>query len=121
MGRAIRHFAGTIPIIYAYTDNCPSLDVELGNMRVVHGKSEPGAPQTNGTMESMIKIILGGTRVNLLNGAPNCFYIFAADHYAMSRNILFLEDTRSCGMKTFEDSGYLLWQVWIIILRPHVR
>ena len=58
-------------------------------MRVVHGKSEPGEPQSNGTMESMVKVLLGGTRVNLLRGAPNCFYIFGADHYAMSRNILY--------------------------------
>ena len=88
MEEGIRSFKGKNEIGYAYTDQCRSLAKGLRNMKVTHGVSEPGVPQTNASMETMIKIILGGARVNLATGgAPVCFYVFACDHYCMCRNI----------------------------------
>ena len=58
-------------------------------MRINHDLSEPGVPETNGLMEAMVQVVLAATRTKLeVGGAPRCFYIHAAMHYCMMRNIL---------------------------------
>ena len=88
MGHALRQFGGRRPIVNAYSDNCPSLIEACINMGINHDLSEPGVPESNGLMESMVKLILGGARIKLdTGGAPICFYIHAAMHFCMIRNV----------------------------------
>ena len=89
MGKAVRQHKGRRTLKNVYSDNRPSLIEELSTMRINHDLSEPGVPETNGLMESMVKILIGATRTKLeVGGAPICFYIHAAMHYCMMRNIL---------------------------------
>ena len=79
MGNAIRAFKGRRNIDLIYSDNCPSLKEEINYMHIDHDFSQAGIAQTNAVMESMVAVILAGTRtVSVTGGAPSCFYLFAA-------------------------------------------
>ena len=90
MGNAIRSFKGRRTIDLIYSDSCPSLKEEINLMRIDHDFSQAGIAQTNAVMESMVAVILAGTRsLCVTGGAPSCFYLFAARHYCVSRNIVY--------------------------------
>ena len=49
----------------------------------------PGEPATNGVAEAMVKRTIRGIRVNLLQaGHPRAYYMRAAQHHWVARNIL---------------------------------
>ena len=50
--------------------------------------SQAGAPETNGIVESMVRVLTWGTRVALeIAGLPSCFWPHALAHYCHARNI----------------------------------
>ena len=74
MRKAIKAFKGRRKVENAYTDNCKSMIDAMVAEGINYDLSEPGIPESNGMMESMVKIILNAARTKLeAGGAPVCF------------------------------------------------
>ena len=85
--QAIRHFRGRDAVASAYSDQSKELIKALTLTGILHIKSIPGIPQTNGMAESMVGIVLNGARVLLMAaGLPSCFWPFAARHFFLPKH-----------------------------------
>ena len=82
--------AGTVSL-YSHALQAQHVQGTTGKLdanRINHNLCEPGASESNGIMESIVKIVLGDIGTKLLTGgAPMCFQLFGASHYCMTRNI----------------------------------
>ena len=55
---ALREFAGTIPIVRAWTDCSAELCHALDALKVIHDRATPYKPQTNGRAERLVRLMM---------------------------------------------------------------
>ena len=85
---AIAQHAGRSKVQYAHIDNAPELMDACRRHRIAFETSAPYVHQTNGLIESINRVEIFGGRVCLEQaGAPICFWPYAVEHFAFSRNI----------------------------------
>jgi transposase InsO family protein len=70
---AIKFFTGRRKIQQAYSDNAPEFIKAVRCLNIIHETSSPGVPQTNGIIERVNLLIIGGTVTSLISaGLPPC-------------------------------------------------
>ena len=85
---ALLAFAGTQKVQRIWTDNSPELIQSCRLMKVIHDRSTPGRPQTNGRAERLVRKVLEGTRTLLLQaGMPPPYWPYAMTHYCFMENV----------------------------------
>ena len=81
-------FAGGEKIKMVYSDGSKELKSCCKKHRLRHEVSDPGIPQDNGLAESMVRVVVEGTRSALSRaGLPGTFWTLAGPHFAFARNI----------------------------------
>ena len=69
-----------------FSDNAPEIVKAAEQLGWVHATSTPHRPQANSVTERNIRIMVEGTRANLVqSGLPHRFWTFAARHHCASR------------------------------------
>ena len=86
---ALLAFAGTQKIQRIWTDNSPELIQSCRLMKVVHDRSTPGRPQTNGRAERLVRKVLEGTRTSASGGLASAIL-------AVRYDALLLHGERTC-------------------------
>ena len=86
-------FAGPEKIRLVYSDGSKELKSCCKKHRIRHEISDPGIPQDNGLAESMVRVMVEGTRSALSQaGFPGMFWTLAGPHFAFARNIAIHDD-----------------------------
>ena len=85
---ALLAFAGTQKIQRIWTDSSPELIQSCRLMKMIHDRSTPGRPQTNGRAERLARKVLEGTRALLLQaGMPSPYWPYAMTHRCFMENV----------------------------------
>ena len=85
---AMVQHAGLIPLRYFYSDNAKEFIKALRSLAIPHETSPPYEHQANGLIETHNRIEIFGSRCSFEQcGAPVCFWPWACQHLAFSRNI----------------------------------
>ena len=72
---------------YIYTDGSKELEEAANLLRIAHGTSTPGRPESNSRAEREIRTVLEGTRAILEHsGVPRRLWPYAADYFCHMLN-----------------------------------
>ena len=84
---SIKFFTGRRRIQLAYSDNAPEFISAMKALNILHETSTPGVPKTNGIIERVNQLIIGGTVTSLIAaGLPPCYWSYASPCWCINYN-----------------------------------
>ena len=84
---SVKFFTGRRQIQQIHSDNAPEFIKATRIVSVAHELSTPGVPQTNGIIERVNQLVIGGTVTSLIAaGIPPCDWSYSAPCWCINCN-----------------------------------